>query len=437
MHDKGFLYLKGKQNKFIDQKKKKFHNFRIVVIIPLFPHVVQPYIFNQILWLKNNGAKILIVASKPGESINKNEMMQEKLIIDTIVYQNLNSIRNFAIEFMYYCYKLLKGGKVRKNLVKIWKSNIILNYGIKYFLKSIVRFGTINTTKYDVVHTHFFSSAYEWLVAKTVFGSKIILTFHGLTPPYIKDISLKKIQHVLNTCDIILANTKFAMRQLIALGCPIGKIKILPQGIDLKNFSFIKRRPEKKRKIIFLSVGRLSVEKGFEYALRAMANLTSSFDFQYRICGSGPQLIKLKQLATELSIGNRIKFFGPMSQKDLFYEYSSADIFILPSIKIHNGWQETQGVVIQEAQATGLPVIATRTGGIPECIIDGKTGILVDEKSPEQIADAIKFLINHPEKYRELSFAGRKYVEEHFDINKICERLLDIYKEVTVEGSSL
>jgi glycosyltransferase involved in cell wall biosynthesis len=115
--------------------------------------------------------------------------------------------------------------------------------------------------------------------------------------------------------------------------------------------------------------------------------------------------------------------------------YAKSHLFILPSLKSEDGFhEETQGVVLQEAQAVGLITLATKTGGIPECIDDGVSGFLVEDRSAEAIADKLSTLISESDKWSTYQKAGRKWVEDRYDIDVIGKKINAIYKSLIVSG---
>ena len=110
------------------------------------------------------------------------------------------------------------------------------------------------------------------------------------------------------------------------------------------------------------------------------------------------------------------------------YYYAMSDIVVVPSL------QEAFGLVVAEAMASGKPVIGSNVGGIPDQIIDGYNGFLVQPRKPKEIAEKILWLINNPEEARRMGMNGRRIVEEKFDINKRIDRLISLYHRILVDG---
>jgi colanic acid/amylovoran biosynthesis glycosyltransferase len=111
---------------------------------------------------------------------------------------------------------------------------------------------------------------------------------------------------------------------------------------------------------------------------------------------------------------------------------AQAHLFVLPSINLH-GDEEGTPVTLMEAQASGIPVVATRTGGIPEVVRDGESGILVADRDAEALAERLNHLIAHPEQWPDMGRRGRSHVEKHYDIRKLNQQLAELYRQMRTE----
>jgi len=235
-------------------------------------------------------------------------------------------------------------------------------------------------------------------------------------------------RHLFRHGDIFTANTKFTRNQAIALGCPPERVHVLPVGVNPDQFTFATRSPAPGQPIRLLTVGNLVEVKGVEYGLRAFARLASENPrIRYDVVGDGPLRLPLKRLAGELDVQDRVCFHGGLPQARVRDVYAAAHVFLLPGVIARNGAQEGQGRVLIEAQAAGLPVIASNVGGIPETVKDGESGFLVQTRDVDALAGRLQHLLEHPETWPALGEAGRKLVEERFDQRRLMERLLEIY----------
>jgi glycosyltransferase involved in cell wall biosynthesis len=113
--------------------------------------------------------------------------------------------------------------------------------------------------------------------------------------------------------------------------------------------------------------------------------------------------------------------------KELGAWMAAGDAFVAPSRRAANGWVEAQGLSLIEAMIAGAPVIATRLGGVPDAVIDGQTGLLVDERSPEQIAAAVRRLYNDAQLARTLAEQGRSHAAAHFSRHASARSFADLF----------
>jgi len=220
------------------------------------------------------------------------------------------------------------------------------------------------------------------------------------------------------------ANVKTAISTYSAKLLGEENVIILPysSALEFKELFPPKEKLENPR---ILFVGRLVERKGVIYLIWAMRILKErGIKAELRIVGEGLLMESLKNSAKDL---DSVKFLGKLSAEDLMEEYKRSDIFVLPSIVDSRGDTEGLGVVLLEALSFGLPVIASNVGGIPDIVEDGKTGILVPEKDPVAIADAIEKLLSNWENAKLMVLRGQDMIRERFSSEKIADKLVRIY----------
>ncbi len=179
---------------------------------------------------------------------------------------------------------------------------------------------------------------------------------------------------------------------------------------------------------------RLIEKKGLPVTLRAFARFAEDYpEARLTIAGEGPLLSTLKEFASELRLTDHVDFPGFLSQEELRSAYYDAHLFAHPSELGKDGNQEGVPNSMLEAMATGLPVLATRHGGIPEAVEDGVSGILVDEKDYKALAEAMLALANQEEDYRKMSEAAHLAVADKFDLPAQVRVLESYYEEVLEE----
>lgn len=150
--------------------------------------------------------------------------------------------------------------------------------------------------------------------------------------------------------------------------------------------------------------------------------------------GDGPLKEQLQQLINDLGVSDQIKLLGQKRQQEVVKILSESSIFIATSITAANGDQDAPVNTLKEAMAMGMPVIGTLHGGIPELVENGVSGFLVPEKDVDALAEKLSWLVEHPLTWVSMGKAGRAYVEEHYDTNRLNERLVEIYQQVIAEN---
>jgi glycosyltransferase involved in cell wall biosynthesis len=176
-----------------------------------------------------------------------------------------------------------------------------------------------------------------------------------------------------------------------------------------------------------LSIGRLVEKKGFVYLIEASRILKArGRSMTVRIVGGGDQRSALEAEIARAGLQGTVQLTGPMPQEDLFALYESASVFALPCVVTNNGDRDGIPNVLVEAMRMGVPVISTAISGIPELVIDGKTGLLVPPRDPHALADAIAALLDDPDRARSLAAQAAALVSERFDLHRNAEYLRDL-----------
>jgi colanic acid/amylovoran biosynthesis glycosyltransferase len=285
---------------------------------------------------------------------------------------------------------------------------------------------------YDLIHGHFGPNGVigAFLREIGIFKGKLVTTFHGYDVnrhKFGKDYYAWLFRHG----DFYTANTSFTAHRAVTLGCPSDRIEILPVGVDISKYTFKPRQIPSDKPINVITVARLAEEKGVEYSIGAIAKVLKRYpNIKYQIIGDGYLRESIKKLVADLGIANNVELLGWKTVEELADTYSNAHLFLLSSVTGSAGDREGQGIVLQEAQAVGLPVLSTRVGGIPEGIIDGKSGFLVPERDIHALADKLIYLIENPNLWPEMGRIGRRYVENRYNSEILNNRLVDIYRQL-------
>jgi glycosyltransferase involved in cell wall biosynthesis len=207
-----------------------------------------------------------------------------------------------------------------------------------------------------------------------------------------------------------------------------ARLHLVRHGLDLAVYT-PRLRPRRARACI-LSVGRLVPKKGFVHLLRAAALVAARerVDFELHIYGGGPQERELRQIINGLQLSDRTFLHGPAPEPKVVEAYQEADLFVLASAQTADGNNEGVPNVLVEALAMQVPVVATRTGGIPELIQDGVTGLLVEPGDHAELAAAIQRLLTDDELRASVTGAGRLRVEQEYDLAVNARELAELFR---------
>lgn len=221
-----------------------------------------------------------------------------------------------------------------------------------------------------------------------------------------------------------------AVRQvLIASGVPSRRVQTVHSGIDLRRFVAVQAAPPifPAGTRMIGTVGHLAGHKGHRYLLEAAALLAREEPrLGVVIAGEGALRSQLEAQAAALGITAHICFTG--FRRDILALMQNFEIFVFSS------YLEGLGTAILDAMALGKPVVATRAGGIPEAVEDGVTGILVPPCDPQALAEALSYLLQHPEQGERFGAAGRQRVEQHFTVEQMACRTLQVYKRTLADA---
>jgi glycosyltransferase involved in cell wall biosynthesis len=284
----------------------------------------------------------------------------------------------------------------------------------------------INELRPDILHAH--QAASYGFLASFVNHPRKVLSIWGddiVVFPTKNFLYGMIFRYSLKNAKRITCTSGFLKNKVISYGYEPEQIAVIPFGIDLDKF-VIPQRPIDRP--IRLGIAKGFIAKyGIDYLLRAFQQVVDSGrNAELTLAGRGDQEDEYKQLAISLGLKRRTAFLG-LLQHDKIPEFlAGIDIFVMPSIS--DG--ESFGVAALEASASGLPVVASRVGGVPEVVIDGVTGILVDRCNSDQLAVAINKLIDDPGLRIQMGQAGRDFVEKNYRWEKNVEAMENLYLEM-------
>ena len=233
----------------------------------------------------------------------------------------------------------------------------------------------------------------------------------------------------------VIALSDFGRRAAQAHGVPPGRVAVLRPGAVLDAVGGGNDALEPGARVV-LSVGRLvDAYKGHDMAIRAMPLILARVSAaRYVVVGGGPRRSYLERLAAALGVAGAVRFVGEIADDEVDRWYRRCDVFLLPAREDRaTGGAEGYGIVCVEAGLRGKPVVAGRSGGIPDAVIDGETGVLVDPLDPAEIADAVTRLLTEPDLAARLGRGGRRRASEDLAWPHSTGQLVRLLTEVAAE----
>jgi glycosyltransferase involved in cell wall biosynthesis len=286
---------------------------------------------------------------------------------------------------------------------------------------------------YDVVHVFFSLPTGAMLPLLSLGDTPVVVSLRGSDVPGYDphQRGLERMHRVLRPltrwiwrrADRVVAVCESLGR--LALRTEPGlRYSVIPNGVDLTRFRPSSRgRSRRSGKIRCLAVARLVERKGLGDLIRAIAALERG-RYELEILGSGPDEGRLKELARQLGVSDDVIFAGSVSRDEIAGRYRDADIFTLAS------WEEAFGNVFAEALASGLPIVGSAVGGIPELVEHGKNGFLVPPREPRALAAAIRLLADNPDLRAEIGRRNREHAEANLSWARATTRYLSTYNGV-------
>jgi phosphatidyl-myo-inositol dimannoside synthase len=393
---------------------------RLVVLTSSFPRWpgdnTTPFVRQFAENVARTGRDVLVVAPHHrGAAVS--EQLEERL-----------DVRRFRYFLPYAQEDVAYGGNA---VARVRKTPL---YALKLALFLLSSLAAVITARPRIINVHWLiPQGLVAVLAKRLTGARVVITVHGGDVLSLNGRLLRRIKRfILRRADVVVANSAFTAAACESL-YDGRSYEVIPMGVDLGRFRAGPASAELTSRyglgdFTILFVGRLTEDKGLADLVEALHLLDrSGAAFTALLVGSGDQEADLRRRVQELGLDERVVFVGWVAHDDLADYYNTADVFVGPSIVGSKGWQEAVGLVFVEALATGLPVISTRTGGIPDVVDDGITGFLVDPESPEQICERLRGLIDDRSLLRAMGTRGRAAVEQRFSWESVTQRYSAIF----------
>lgn len=260
----------------------------------------------------------------------------------------------------------------------------------------------------------------------STYGSEVLPNHRAGLKQWLKAQLSPLRRRVFRRCDWIFTLSRYTQGQVCKLGAPQDKTSVLPGGVEPQWFD-IEPAPKREGEPVLLTVARLDEHKGHDTVIRSLPRLQEEFPgIRYRIVGpEAGNWRRLEQLALQLGVRERIEYWGRVPEDELYRAYAEADLFVMPSREIPGRHVEGFGLTFLEAAALGLPSVGGLSGGVPDAVEHGKTGLLVDPNCSEAVGDAVATLLRDRDKLREFGLQARARAQLQFSWRAIAEQMVD------------
>lgn len=415
---------------------RELKKYKIAFIVKQFPSVSETFVLNQITDLVDRGHEVKIFSfknKKPSlihQAVERYKLLEKTTYfrfppysgVKKAVWRLLFTVSNLNALIHEPAFTFVHPGSMRRAIRDLW------------FSQSLV--GFLRTGAFDIVHAHFgqCGATVANLVAKgNIGGFKFVTSFHGndLIPLFVERYK-QEYKNLFNYADSVTVNSSYLAEILLRV-CPQPKNLILLQ-VGLRTDQYKKQPVEldtETSDFTILFCGRLVAFKAPDLAVRIMDILVNRRSIKHitlRMVGEGKLKDEVERLIHEFDLKHHVLLLGALSQEQVVEEMNKAHLFLLPGIhEKETGRAETQGLVIQEAQAMALPVVVSDAGGMKYGLLDNVSGFVLKEGDIEGFADKIELLINNEQMRAAMAKAGRDFVVENFDTKILGDKLSKIY----------
>lgn len=406
----------------------------VTILTGTYPKMSETFILNQVIGLMKEGWKVNTISlTRPDFSKIQPDYVKYNCEEFLTIIDIPNSMGKRFIKAIFIFLKLLFICPI-----KVTKALHPRYTTASKSLKNIYMLNRYRNRKIPILHANFGPNGLLGAYLKDIgIVEKLVVTFHGSDiNSYPKRFGENVYKTLYHSADVISANTKFTSDKVIKNGASPDKITIIPVGLLCENFP-VSEDPGQNMQKSILTVGRLVEKKGHYWMIKAMKEIIKEDkNVIWHVIGSGPKTNELKQLVSDEELDLYIHFHGALDSKHVANKMKESHIFVLPSVTASTGDMEGQGLVLQEAQSMALPVVSTLHNGIPDGILDGESGYLVEEKDYISLSRVILQLLNNRELRINMGTKGAKFVRNNYDIPILSRRWINIYRSITFSNLS-
>ncbi|MBX2884943.1 MAG: glycosyltransferase family 4 protein [Granulosicoccus sp.] len=401
---------------------------KLVVVVKGYPRLSETFIAQELLGLEKAGIELAIVSLRQPTDLKTHAINDE-----------INAAVTYLPEYVHRSpLRVLRGllssarqpgfVKAFRHFLRDLKNDLSRNR-VRRFCQAAVL-----ASEWPVdgqwLHAHFIHTP-----ASVANYASIILGIPWTVSAHAKDIWTSKdweLREKLATARWAVTCTKVGHQHLQSLATDASSVHLSYHGLDLTRFPAYDR-PESNRDgnaadnpVVILSVGRAVEKKGFDILLAALALLPAKLNWRFVHIGGGTELPKLKALAEDSHIEDRISWLGATDQKEVLVNYQQADVFALACRITADGDRDGLPNVLLEAASQGLACVSTRVSGIPE-FFDNENGLIVESEDSAALATALEQVITSPALRNQLGKTAQVKLRSEFDYHNSINQLVDLF----------
>lgn len=385
------------------------NNLRVLLLTHVFPRTLDDSMGAFLLHLTNalpeRGVQIDVVAP------HAQNLADEETLGAARVHRFRYAPANWErLAYTGTMHELVAGGIVNKILFAF--------FNLAFFVKTLQR----SSARPHILHAHW------WLpggligaLASLIMRAPLVLTTHGTDVEMLRKNrwAIPLARFVFARARTITCGSNYLRERLLELGVVDAScVRVVPMPVN-PVFEVASSTFRVSNRTV-LTVARLTKQKSIDTLIDAIALVP---DARLRIIGDGPERATLEQRVRDLKLDNRVEFVGALPQTELPQHYATCAAFVLPSIR------EGMGLVLAEALLCGAPVIATNSGGVTDIVRNGETGLLVPERDPRALANAIEKMLSDRVLAQQLVQAGAQFVRAHYTAERVAEQFAEIYRQ--------
>ncbi len=392
---------------------------RVVFLVTQFPEASgDTFITRKIRFLQDHGHEVVVFRAVP------HPPLKTPCRVGDVILEDLPASRGTLGDTLLAVLQVLKGRVSPRAAWKVARST--LRRQSPHYTRStqLSRYLALAAHQPDLIHVHFALNIMPILGAREVLGVPVVCSLLGrdvigheqrrTNPDHLDTLSQE--------CDSLVASSNFLVQAYRERTGSEQPVEVLFPELPYEDYSF-QRQYDHPAPLRITTVARLHWKKAQLYALHAMRLLKDQgFDFVYDMIGEGDQLSSLRQAIRDLGLEDRVVLHGAKPPEAIPEFLRRSDIFLLCSVR------ESFGLAVAEAQAAGLPVVASRVDGIPEALSDGETGFLVPPRDPAAIAGALARLMSDAALRERMGRAAHEFARK-FDVNETGGKLLNVYEQ--------